>query len=176
MGRVRSALKAREFELLEVTQKLREANLVLQQLSSIDGLTGISNRRKFDESLRNEWGSAMRYSKPISLIIFDIDFFKNYNDTYGHLARDDCLKQISKGLSSILKRSDDVFARYGGEEFAVILPDTGPDGAMIVAKLIHDKVNSLQILHSSSQISEFLTISLGVATITPDRILPLRYL
>ena len=178
LARVRSALKlkhemsrrkAREFELLGVTQKLQEANLVLQELSSIDGLTEISNRRKFDESLRNEWGSAIRYSKPISLIIFDIDFFKNYNDTYGHIAGDDCLKQVSKGLSNILKRSGDVFARYGGEEFAVILPDTDADGAIVVAKLIHAKVNSLKIVHSSSQISEFVTTSLGVATIIPDR-------
>ena len=178
MTRVRSAFKlkheidfrkAREFELLEVAQKLREANLLMQQVSSVDALTGISNRRIFDESLRNEWGTATRYSKPISLIIFDIDFFDNYNDTYGHFAGDDCLKQVSKGLSNILKRSGDVFVRYGGEKFAVILPDTDSDGAMIVAKLIHAKVNSLQILHSSSQISEFVTTSLGVTTIIPDR-------
>ena len=178
LARVRSAFKlnhevgrrkTREYELLGVAQRLKEANLVLQQVSSIDELTGIANRRKFDESLRNEWGSATRYTKPISLIIFDIDFFENYNNTYGQLAGDDCLKQVSKGLSSILRRSGDVFARYDSEQFAVLLPETDSDGAMIVAKLIHAKVNSLKILHADSQISEFVTTSLGVATITPDR-------
>ena len=177
ISRVRSALKlkhemdfrkAREFELLKVSQKLRETNLIMEQVSSVDELTGISNRRIFDESLRKDWGTAKRYDKPISLIILDIDFFEDYNNTYGHLAGEECLKQVSKGLGSIIKRGGDVLARYNDEQFAVILPNTDSEGAMIVAKLIHAKINSLQILHADSRISDFVTTSLGVTTIIPN--------
>ena len=178
ISRVRAALKlkhemdfrkARESELIEVSQKLRETNLVMQQVSSVDGLTGISNRRIFDESLRNEWSSALRHAKPLSLILLEIDFFEDYNKSHGYVAGDDCLKQVSQGLSSIIKRGGDVLARYTDELFAIILPNTSAEGSMIVAKLIHAKVNSLQIAHTESQISDLVTSSLGVATVMPDR-------
>jgi diguanylate cyclase (GGDEF)-like protein len=182
--RVRSAIKlkhemdrrkARELELQKVAQKLKEtncqleeANRILRQLSSVDGLTGISNRRKFDESLQIEWVRSIQNSNTISLIIFDIDYFKNYNDTYGHLAGDDCLKQLAKGVSSMFNGSANVFARYGGEEFVVLMPATDSNVAMDAAKKIHEKVMSLEIPHLNSPVSKFVSVSLGVASIAPN--------
>jgi diguanylate cyclase (GGDEF)-like protein len=177
LARVRSALKlkhemdcrkAREKELLRVKKQLEQANQILQRLSSLDGLTGIANRRRFDEFLEQEWRRATRDATPLSLILIDIDFFKAYNDTYGHQIGDDCLKQVANMLSSKLNRSGDLVARYGGEEFVVLLPGTEVKGAAVIAKGLCAGVEALKIAHSNSQISDRVTISLGVASAIPE--------
>lgn len=178
LARVRSALrlkhetdrrKAHEEELLEVTRQLEEANQNLRRLSFLDGLTGIANRRHFDEILLNEWNRAVRDAMPLSLVILDIDFFKNYNDTYGHQTGDDCLKLVAGSLSGLLKRPGDLAARYGGEEFAAILPNTDMQGAAAIAEMLRSGIEALQIPHSSSSVSAHVTVSAGVASTVPVR-------
>jgi len=141
----------------------------LVTISSKDGLTGINNRRRFDEYLENEWNRSARTKTPLSLIMCDIDFYKAYNDTYGHLAGDDSLKKVANVLEHYARRAGDLAARFGGEEFVIILPDTESDKAVHIAEQIRTAVEDLHIQHSSSQISDYLTISLGVATIIPSR-------
>ncbi|WP_162462940.1 sensor domain-containing diguanylate cyclase [Paenibacillus psychroresistens] len=150
-------------------QKLKEANRILRHLSTRDGLTGIGNRRYFDEMFVKDWAQCSRYSKPLSLVMMDIDYFKAYNDTYGHLGGDYCLKNVAQALTEVLKRPSDSLARYGGEEFVVILPDVHEEGALIVAERIRLAIEGLQIPHIQSKVSEFVTISLGVATISPNK-------
>jgi diguanylate cyclase (GGDEF)-like protein len=178
LARVRSALrlkyemdrrKAREQKLLEVSGLLKEAYENLWQLSSIDSLTGIANRRRFDEAIDWEWWRSVRNGTPLSLIMIDVDFFKDYNDTYGHQNGDSCLKQVADTLKSETKRAGDLVTRYGGEEFAVILPVTPIEGAAIVAEAMRGSVEALNIEHSQSQVSRCVTISLGVATAIPSR-------
>jgi len=130
-------------------------------------LTGIPNRRNFDGFIDLEWRQAIRGGAPLSLIMIDIDNFKEYNDTYGHHAGDKCLKQVAKLLSASLKRPRDLLARYGGEEFVIVLPGTDEIGAYLIAKLLRSQIEALKIAHSSSSASKYVTISLGVATITP---------
>jgi len=158
------------FRALEKSQKeLAEANKILEKLSSLDGLTGVPNRRRFDEVLKQEWQRAIRHSTAISLIMLDIDFFKLYNDTYGHQGGDECLKRVAKALESTARRETDTVARYGGEEFAVILPETGSRGAREVAEALRASVEGLNIPHESSKVSDFVTISVGVATWLPEK-------
>lgn len=149
-------------------QKLEEANEELHRLSYMDGLTNVMNRRFFDESLDREWKRAIENKTPVSLILLDIDFFKNYNDTYGHQSGDDCLKQVATALKGTLKRSVDWVARFGGEEFAVVLPNTDVEGASRVAEALRSSVEALRIPHVQSKVSEYVTISVGVATLIPD--------
>lgn len=149
-------------------QKLQEANEILQRLSAIDGLTGVANRRAFDERLEWEWNRSLRSSTPLSLIMFDIDFFKAYNDTYGHQGGDGCLKRVASTINDTLERSTDLLCRYGGEEFSVILPDTDSAGARIVGEKIRSVIEGLEIPHSGSKISPWVTISVGTATIIPN--------
>ena len=156
---------SKEKELLY--QQLQQANLELQSLAELDGLTQIANRRRLDGYLNQEWRRMMREKTPLSLIMCDIDFFKKYNDTYGHLAGDFCLQQVAKAINSAVKRPGDLAARYGGEEFAAILPNTDANGAMHVAEEIRLKVRDLQIVHAKSSISQHVTLSLGVATTVP---------
>lgn len=139
----------------------------LEALSHRDGLTGIANRRYFDTVLEREWNAAKRERKNLSLILFDIDYFKKYNDTYGHLAGDDCLCKVAVAASQVIKRPRDTLARYGGEEFAVILPDTNALGASFCAEGIRERIESLHIHHIASQISPHITASLGVSSINP---------
>jgi diguanylate cyclase (GGDEF)-like protein len=139
----------------------------LENLSLTDGLTGISNRRRFDDGLENEWRRAMRNQTPLSLILLDIDLFKGYNDHYGHLAGDDCLRQLARVLAGCARRPADLIARYGGEEFACLLADTDTDGAMRVAIQMRDKLNSLNIPYATSPITDHVTLSLGVASLIP---------
>ncbi len=177
VARVNSALmlkqemdrrKAREEELLGVTRLLEEANTKLQELSSIDGLTGIANRRFFEQFLEKEWKRALRYFRPLSLIMIDIDVFKAFNDNYGHLAGDDCLRQVAQALQDAIKRPGDLVARYGGEEFAVVLPETETDGALSLAETLRLAVESLNINHMFSLVCNIVTASLGVGTMVPD--------
>ncbi len=178
IARVRSSLRLkdemekrreRERELTAMSRKLAAANQVLQRLSLLDGLTGIPNRRRFDEVLANEWKRAMRSKRPLSLVMIDIDHFKTFNDHYGHVAGDDCLRKVALAMSDILKRPTDVLARYGGEEFAAILPLTECDGAKAIAAAMKAGVIDLAIPHDHSSASSRVTISLGVATLVPMR-------
>ena len=155
--------------LQESQRQLHEANLALEKLSSLDGLTNIANRRHFDQTLRQEWNRAMRNLCPISLIMLDIDFFKKYNDTYGHQGGDETLKAIALILKDMEKRPGDLAARYGGEEFAIILPETDPAGASEVAYAVLDRVRAKRIRHASSDVGNILTVSIGTATMTPAR-------
>lgn len=165
---------SREKELLNITslleesnQKLQQVNVILNRLSRIDGLTGIANRRHFDDLFCQEWKRAGRLSKPISLLLVDIDFFKNFNDTYGHQLGDECLKQVAGALSRALKRPCDVIARYGGEEFVAFLPETDEKGAIMVAETMQVNMANVNIPHRNSPVSDKVTVSVGVSTDVP---------
>lgn len=155
-------------ERKEAEQKLEEANRMLKDLSEKDGLTGIWNRRAFDEQLNVEWHRASLKSQMLSLIMLDIDYFKKYNDTYGHQAGDICLKQVANALELAVWKTEDVVFRYGGEEFVVILPGADVERAERIGEMIRKTVESLAIPHSASEISQFVTISLGVNSIVPN--------
>jgi len=137
---------------------------MLEQLASIDGLTNLYNRRRLDELLDHEWNRCQRSKQPLSLVMIDIDYFKPFNDTYGHAMGDQCLKDVAWTLKDCLKRPGDIVARYGGEEFAVLLPYTDSEGADAMAERLREEVEALKIPHDSSEISRYVTISLGVAT------------
>lgn len=160
-------------ELLEIKVKelmeLREDNFRLKILSVCDSLTGISNRRNFDLYMERSWKNAIRTGKPLSLIMADIDFFKAYNDNYGHLQGDECLVRVARAISYSIKRPIDFVARYGGEEFAVILPDTDSEGAIVVAEDIHKCIEELSLKHEFSLAGSCVTLSLGVSTIIPKQ-------
>ncbi|MGM3307677.1 diguanylate cyclase domain-containing protein [Anabaena sp. WFMT] len=151
-----------------VEEALLAVNQQLQLFALLDGLTGVANRRKFDEYLNLEWQRLARENLPLSLLLCDVDFFKNYNDTYGHLTGDYCLQQIAKALKLAVKRPTDLVARYGGEEFAVILSNTDFQGAISVAEDIRQKVYNLKIPHAQSRVDKFVTVSIGVTTIFPN--------
>lgn len=149
-------------------KELEAANQKLRRLASLDGLTQLANRRLFDERLEQEWLRLVREQGPLSLIMCDVDFFKAYNDTYGHQAGDECLQQVAHAISAAVKRPADLVARYGGEEFAVILPYTESAGAVQVAENIRHKVQALLLDHATSRVSKYVTLSLGVACIIPS--------
>ncbi|QMS90530.1 PAS domain S-box protein [Nostoc edaphicum CCNP1411] len=149
-------------------QQVQAANEELHRLATLDGLTQIANRRRFDEYLETEWQRLKREQVPLSLILFDVDFFKLYNDSYGHLAGDDCLRQLASALKNIVKRPADLVARYGGEEFAVILPNTEIQGAIHLAQTIRQAVCDLAIPHTQSRVCDRVTVSLGVVSIVPN--------
>jgi diguanylate cyclase (GGDEF)-like protein/PAS domain S-box-containing protein len=140
----------------------------LEELSFKDGLTGVANRRMFDTVLEQEWRSALRNQLPLSLILVDIDYFKQYNDHYGHIQGDDCLRQVAATLASAAQRGRDFVARFGGEEFVFILPETDALAAQTIAERCRDLILQQQIAHPRSSVSPVLTISLGVGTITPQ--------
>ena len=139
----------------------------VEQLSLLDGLTGIANRRMFDLTLDREWGHAKRDKAPLSLILLDIDFFKEYNDHYGHLQGDECLKRVAKALQGITKRTMDLVGRYGGEEFVFILPETNTMNACLLAEQCISAIKQLKIPHIRSTISDVVTLSAGVSTLVP---------
>ena len=141
----------------------------LKDQSFQDGLTGIANRRRFDEYLDAERKRAGRNKRPLALLMIDIDAFKPYNDKYGHGAGDECLKQVARVLLDNMKRSSDLAARYGGEEFAVILPETDASGAVALAELLREKIDALDIAHAHSPVKKRITASLGVAVMSPDK-------
>ena len=141
---------------------------LLRKLVFLDGLSGVFNRRYFDQQLGVEWARSTRSSSPLSAIMLDVDHFKLFNDHYGHQAGDDCLRQIAVTLKTCLKRPGDLVARYGGEEFACILPDTSFNDAMSLANELERKVRALSIAHAHSSVTGVITVSVGVATRTVD--------
>jgi diguanylate cyclase (GGDEF)-like protein len=148
-------------------QKVAERTATLNQLVNLDGLTQIANRRYFDQRLNQEWLDAIRRHQPLSLLLCDVDFFKQYNDHYGHPAGDDCLRSVALTLKNSLRRSEDLVARYGGEEFAIILPEADQEQAFAIASRITQQIRASQIPHGASPIGPHITISIGVATIQP---------
>jgi len=155
-------------EQSQLYRQLTIANQKLQQLATTDGLTGMANRRQFDRVLMSEWRRLARAELPLSLIMFDIDCFKLYNDFYGHLAGDDCLQQVAGAIASCVNRAGDLPARYGGEEFAVLLPNTRGDGANLIALAICDRLETLKLSHGRSSIGPYITLSCGIATAIPS--------
>jgi diguanylate cyclase (GGDEF)-like protein len=143
---------------------------LLRKLVFLDGLSGVFNRRYFDQQLGVEWARSSRSSSPLSAIMIDVDHFKLFNDCYGHQSGDDCLRQIAVTLKTCLKRPADLVARYGGEEFACILPDTSFDDAMSLANELERRVRALSIPHAKSSVTHVVTVSVGVATRTVDSI------
>ena len=141
----------------------------LRELSATDGLTLVANRRMFDEVMEREWNRAMRHSLPVSLIMGDIDMFKSYNDLYGHVAGDECLRKVAQAISNSAQRGGDLVARYGGEEFAVILPNTDEVAAREIAEKIRVAVEALNIPHEGNLITKHITISLGISTRVPPQ-------
>jgi diguanylate cyclase (GGDEF)-like protein len=164
-----SIVKARVHNQLE----LKRYRDWLKSQSTVDGLTGIYNRRCFDETIDNEWKRGRRNQSPLSLILMDIDFFKAYNDHYGHMAGDDTLRKIAKEIAGVIRRPADLAARYGGEEFVLLLPETDGDGAMHVANRIQEKLRFVNIPHAYSAVADRITISIGTVTMIPtDELTP----
>lgn len=157
-------------QALELQIARKEAEVAyneLQRLANLDSLTQVANRRCFDQHLNQEWRRLAREKAPISLILCDIDYFKRYNDCYGHQAGDACLKQVAQAIARVAKRPGDLVARYGGEEFAVSLPNTSADGAIQVAESIHSEVRLLDLPHAQSEVSAYVTVSLGIGNQVP---------
>ncbi len=160
----------REVEsLLEEKECLEDTNLMLESLSFLDDLTAIPNRRRFSEFINSEWRRSARGGTPIALVMIDIDFFKLFNDNYGHRSGDEVLQKVASALQKSLKRPGDFVARYGGEEFVVVLPDTDVNGAMVIAEAMRWEIEELGIPHGFSAVSDRLTISLGVAGTVAER-------
>lgn len=155
-------------KLVDATADLKAANAELKQLVNVDGLTGLSNRRYMDEFLAKEVARATRQQQPLTVILCDADHFKAYNDNYGHLQGDDCLKSVARALKNVCKRPGDLAARYGGEEFAIILPDTTHEGALLVAEALRSSVEGAAIPHEFSSTAQVVTMSMGVCTLVPD--------
>ena len=149
-------------------QQLLDTNLVLQRLMNSDGLTGLSNRRHFDEYLELEWRRAMREQSQLSLLMIDVDYFKTYNDTFGHLEGDEALRKVATAIREASSRPSDLPARYGGEEFVLVLPNTSPGGARLVAEKLRQTVEALKIPHIAPVEGASLTISIGLSTVTPQ--------
>lgn len=155
--------------LMDKDRKLGELNKKLEILSNTDKLTNIPNRRYFDINLIQQWQLMSRIEKPISLILCDVDYFKLYNDTYGHQAGDKCLATVAQAISNSVKRPNDIVARYGGEEFVVLLPNTNNESAVKIAKQIQDSVSSLKIIHEKSSVSSIVTLSMGISTLLVNK-------
>ena len=156
-----------KFENEQLSISLKEMNENLKELSVIDELTQVANRRSLDDNLEREWFRAKRTKTPISLLMIDIDHFKKYNDQFGHLKGDECLKEIATYLKTNLNRPGDFIARFGGEEFSIIMPETNLNGAIKFAEKIHSGIRELNITNPGSTVSKYLTISIGVASVVP---------
>jgi diguanylate cyclase (GGDEF)-like protein len=153
---------------IKVEIKLREANAQLQHLTLTDPLTGIANRLSFENKLEDEWKTLRRSNTALSIIMIDIDYFKAFNDHYGHQAGDDCLIKVANLLAKCLKHPNDLAARYGGEEFILILPNTDIDSAQFLAENIQKEVASCHIMHCNNNVSNMLTLSLGISWVIPS--------
>ena len=154
-----------EHKILE--QRLKDENKELLNLSNTDSLTAIANRRFFDPVLEREWCRGQRTASPLSIILIDIDCFKNYNDLFGHLTGDACLRAIARTLEAVIQRPADVIARYGGEEFIALLPNTNGEGTALLAEQLRRSVERLRIPHPTCATGDVVTISLGTATMVP---------
>ncbi len=153
----------------QLYEQLQQANAELESLALTDSLTQLANRRQFDRHLAKEWQRLTREQKPLSLILCDIDYFKRYNDLYGHPMGDRSLSQVAQAMVRASRRPADLVARYGGEEFAIILPNTSTRGAYKVAQAVNQQIHQLSIPHNGSDVSDRLTVTLGIATIVPSR-------
>ncbi len=160
-------LEARQRELEASERKLAAANAELARIALTDGLTGVANRRHFDQRLRDEWLRAAREGTPLALLLADVDHFKRYNDTYGHQLGDRCLALVAGALRDHTARSSDLVARYGGEEFAVLLPNTDLAGAAVVGERLRAAIVALAIPHNASSVGPIVSLSLGAATTNP---------
>ncbi|MDU7587018.1 MAG: sensor domain-containing diguanylate cyclase [Acidovorax sp.] len=152
--------KQNEHQLLQLQQEL-------QELSFRDGLTGVNNRRKFDAVYEREWQEAQRTGEPLSLLMFDVDFFKSYNDQYGHVEGDECLRRVARALQQAAHRPRDCLARYGGEEFVLLLPETGAQEAQMLAEELRAKLEARGLTHPASPVGASVTLSIGGASTTP---------
>lgn len=157
-----------QYILEKMTEELIEANKKLERMVTIDGLTGIANRRHFDDRYQEEWRRAVREGTSLAVIIADIDYFKRYNDVYGHLNGDECLRQVATALASVISRGGDLIARFGGEEFAILLPNTDSVGAVVVAESLRSAINRLAIEHQGSPFKS-LTMSFGLVIGWPEQ-------
>lgn len=158
-----------EARVMERTRELETCNQRLEMLSRMDGVLGISNRAYFDERIKTEWRLARRNKQPISLLMVDVDFLRQYNEAYGHLEGDNCLRSVARAMREGLFRPTDTVARFGGEELVALLPNTSLDGARLVAERIKTTVDSYAIPHAASSISTRVTVSIGLATMEPDK-------
>ena len=155
-------------EMAELKAKLEKSNNALQLLSCLDGLTNIANRRRFDDFMASEWKRAVRENSTLTLIMIDIDYFKAYNDNYGHQKGDETLKSVVSALNDAIHRPADLLARYGGEEFVIVLPDTTMKGALQLAEVLLANVKALNIPHEYSKAASRVTISVGIACCEPE--------
>ena len=146
-----------------------KANLELQRLNNVDALTGASNRKHFNEYIGTEWKRAAREQTPLSVLMIDVDDFKRFNDTYGHLAGDEGLRKVADTARKVAVRPADLAARFGGEEFVIVLPLTPLDGARSVGENLCRRIEDLQIPHSASSVGKFLTVSIGAASAIPQQ-------
>ncbi|MGK7945889.1 MAG: diguanylate cyclase [Microcystaceae cyanobacterium] len=169
-GRIKAEEEKQRYEacLKRMNYELQELNEKLYRLANLDGLTEIANRRSFDHYLEQEWKRMMREKQSLSIILGDIDYFKRYNDTYGHLEGDQCLKIVAQTIQQEVHRAGDLAARYGGEEFVVLLPNTPLSGAMNVADSILDSLRQRQLPHCASSVQPYVTMSLGVCSVIPN--------
>ncbi len=165
--RLEERVDARTRDLAEANRALTKANGQLEVLSRTDGLLGIANRPCFDETLAQEWRRARRDWTPLGLLMLDVDHFKLYNDAYGHPAGDRCLQSVARAATAALRRPGDLLARYGGEELAVLLPNTAADGVRTVALNIIAELAALRLPHAASPVADYVTVSIGAATMTP---------
>ena len=150
-----------------IENQLRESNSLLRKLSSLDWLNEIYNRLAFDEFLKTEWAFACKHKTPVSLLLLDIDYFKKYNDTYGHIQGDECLKSVARELERFFHEKGYLAARYGGEEFAVVLPNTDAQKASQLAEDFQSTIQAMNIEHKNSKVSEIVTISIGLSCVAP---------
>jgi diguanylate cyclase (GGDEF)-like protein len=157
-----------EIKVSQRTSELEKANRELYRLANLDGLTQVANRRCFDQVLQEKWQMLLTFNQPIALVLVDVDHFKRYNDYYGHLAGDECLRKLATVLKEIVVRPQDLVARYGGEEFVLLLPNTSVDGAARVAERLIKKVRQLQWPHVMAEVADYVTLSIGVSWLIPQ--------
>jgi diguanylate cyclase (GGDEF)-like protein len=153
--------------LIDLKEQLEQHNASLKQESSQDALTGIPNRRSFDAAFEQEWNHATRTGKPLALLLADVDFFKKFNDTYGHQKGDDCLRMVASTIREAARRKVDMVARYGGEEFALLLPDTAPVSALLVAGRVLETLRGKRVPHEAAPAGH-VTMSIGVCATVPQ--------